>query len=153
MPDYAPKKHELQMLTDFGKGIFLNPVQFFETTEEVVLVDTSVLEDTYKTIVIRANGLVVLPQERLDKETAKAYKKLLPEALRRAGVLAHDEGIVGGPVIAECPPLDGGAVDGDVHRLVVDVPSDGEIASRVESVLQALGCSFRPVDGDGIATA
>lgn len=153
MPDYEPKKHELQMLTDFGEGILLDPVQFVDTHDEVVIVSPRAVEETFRTIVLRANGLVVLAQEVFDKETAKAYKKLLPEALRRAGVLAHDEGIVGGPVIAECPPLDGGAVDGDVHRLVVDVPSDGEVASRVESVLQALGCSFRPVDGDGIATA
>lgn len=91
MPDYESKMLKLQMLTDFGDGLFIEPVRFFDySQEEAVVVDPTYPENTHSTVIVKINGYIVLPSHRTDVDQAQAYMKMIPTALRAAGVFRDE---------------------------------------------------------------
>lgn len=91
MTNHDPNERELLMFADLDGVKLIDPVTFTTSHEEVFVVDERDI-DRPATMVIRFNGLIVIPATYLNDKTEKAYKEQIPKALRHFGLLPDDEG-------------------------------------------------------------
>ncbi|THG24923.1 hypothetical protein E5991_06900 [Bifidobacterium pseudolongum] len=128
---------DVRVIADAGDGADIENMRVIDTGSAVTVVQPDYMQQVGKTIAVVAHGLVVLPCGQLTVDAAKAYKKNLPNALRRAGVLEAAENVV---ARVNTPPRDGGAVDGDSSgRASSDHGAHGKRSLILQHVLDALG--------------